>query len=56
MDLGDRMAHAQDLSTLAAGADNLAAAIAEGVVSEDHKVYFLLDLVVELDLSASLIP
>ena len=31
MDLGDRMAHVQDLSTLAAGADNVAAAIAEGV-------------------------
>ena len=33
MDLGDRMTHAraQDLSTFAAGADDPAAAIAEGV-------------------------
>ena len=31
MDLGDRMAPPQDLSTLAAGADDPAAAFAEGL-------------------------
>ena len=31
MDLGDRMANAKDLSTLAAPADKVAAVIAEGV-------------------------
>lgn len=56
MDLGDRMAHAQEISTLAAGVDSLAAAIAEWWLSEEYQVYFLLGLVDELDLSAILIP
>ncbi len=56
IDLIDRIAHAQDLSTLAAGVDTLLPQSPMEWLSEDHQVYFLLDLVDELDLSAILIP
>ena len=49
-------AEAQDLPSLAAGADDPAAAVTREWLSDDHQVYFLLDLVDELDLSAILIP
>ena len=49
-------AEAQDLSPLAAGADHPAAAFPPEWLSEDHQVYFLLDLVDELDLSQILNP
>ena len=58
MVLGETMGHAgaQVIQVLATGQTTLLLPSPREWLAEDHKVYFLLDLVYELDLSEVLIP
>jgi hypothetical protein len=58
MDLPGRMGHAeaQVVPPLAAGSTTLLPPSPREWLADDHQVYFLLDLVDELDLSEILIP